>query len=267
MNRAVTDQMGRELIFPFPPKRIISLVPSQTELLFDLGLNEEIVGITKFCVHPIKQWKTRPKVGGTKKIHFDKIASLQPDLIIGNKEENDREAIELLEKKYPVWMSDINTMNDALDMIGQVGELTGKKENAQALASKITSAFSRLSHFKEKKERPTVAFFIWRKPYMIAAGGTFINNMLEEAGFRNIFSDKTRYPEITLREVTNRKPDILMLSSEPYPFSEKHIPEFNEECRKSTIMVVNGECFSWYGSRLLEAANYFPKLHTSFQKR
>ena len=121
--KSVTDQMQREIKIPNSPQRIISLVPSQTELLFYLGLEKEVVGITKFCVHPREQFKSKTRVGGTKKYHFDRIKKLQPDLIIGNKEENDQTQIEQLAKEYPVWMSDIISFEDALDMIERIGKI------------------------------------------------------------------------------------------------------------------------------------------------
>src|ERR1700741_1030662 len=118
-----TDQMNREIELKGSPKRIISLVPSQTELLWHLGLREELVGITKFCVHPEEMFHTKPRVGGTKKFDLKKIAELKPDLIIGNKEENEQVQIEELMKQYPVWMSDITNLDQALDMISRVGAL------------------------------------------------------------------------------------------------------------------------------------------------
>lgn len=252
--------MGRSITFDFPPQRIVSLVPSQTELLFDLGLDEEVVGITKFCVHPQEKWRTRPKIGGTKKFHFDRIADLQPNLIIGNKEENDRHHIEQLTAQYPVWMSDIKTLDDALDMIVMIGELTGKAAASTALALRIHQAFTKIKNGQTGKPKRRAAFFIWKNPYMVAAADTFIDTMLEAAGFINVFADKTRYPEVTLAEVAARQPDALLLSSEPFPFSEKHFPEIRKECQQEAIKLVDGEMFSWYGSRMLKAAGYFVNL-------
>ncbi len=260
MKKLVFDQMGRKVDFDFPPKRIISLVPSQTELLVDLGLEKEVVGITKFCAHPKEKWKSTPKVGGTKKFHVDKIVALQPDLIIGNKEENGREHIEQLAELFPVWMSDVKTAEDALDMMVMVGEITGKETKATALVIRIYGAFSKLKSIQNGQPKPKAAFFIWQNPYMVAAKDTFINSMLELAGFENIFPDKTRYPTITLAEVAARRPDVILLSSEPFPFSEKHFPAFQKECQESAVLLVDGEYFSWYGSRMLAAAGYFANL-------
>ncbi len=257
------DQMGRIVELTFPPRRIVSIVPSQTELLFDLGLDEEVAGITKFCVHPVEKWKEKPRVGGTKKLHLDKIAALQPDLIIGNKEENDRLQIEQLEKEYPVWMSDIATLEDALEMIAAIGTITGRATEASALFEKIKTAFHQLATNYSPItdcQSPLTAFLIWKNPCMVAASGTFIHDMLAKMGLQNVFSQKTRYPETTLEELAKLQPEVILLSSEPFPFKEKHVEEFRRHCPAAVIKLVDGEMFSWYGSRLLLAAPYFAKL-------
>jgi len=261
MSKLVTDQMHREVKIPIAPKRIISLVPSQTELLFHLGLDEEVVGITKFCVHPKTQFKSKPRIGGTKKFNFEKIEQLQPDLIIGNKEENEKNQIEKLAEKYPVWMSDILTIEDALEMILSIGNLVGKKSEAEKLTEKILIQFHRFekkmatqSHF------PTAAYLIWKNPIMVAANQTFINEMLQLAGFKNIFDNQNRYPEITPEQLAKLQPEVILLSSEPFPFKEKHIKELQTVCPNSKIKLVDGEIFSWYGNRLLLAVPYFEKL-------
>lgn len=254
------DQMQRTVRLEHPPQRIVSLVPSQTELLYDLGLGEEVVGITKFCVHPAAWFHTKQRVGGTKQLHLDKIEALLPDLIIGNKEENEQEQIETLMKKYPIWMSDIQTLEDALQMIQQVGELVDRGAVASDLARTIQYDFDQLL----KPVTPIrAAYFIWRKPYMVAAADTFIHEMLQWAGFQNVFAQQSRYPEITLEDLASAQPDVIFLSSEPYPFKNKHLAEFQQVCQPAVVQFVDGELFSWYGSRLLHSAAYFRTLHTA----
>lgn len=260
-----TDQLNRTInLSVWPPQRIVSLVPSQTELLAELGLENEVVGITKFCVHPRNWFESKPRVGGTKTLNFAKIAALKPDLIIGNKEENERAQIEQLAKQYPVWMSDVATLGDAYDMIQRVGELVGKADEAKKLIEKIQTSFAVQSQ-TSNVQRHKVAYFIWRKPWMVAGRGTFIDEMLRVAGFENVFSHKSRYPEITFEELEKAGPEVILLSSEPYPFSEKHCAAFREVCPVATIQLVDGEMFSWYGSRLLHAAAYFRKLYRLLQ--
>jgi ABC-type Fe3+-hydroxamate transport system substrate-binding protein len=250
------DQMERRVDLPFVPQRIISLVPSQTELLFDLGLDAEIIGVTKFCVHPADKIKPKIRVGGTKDIDIELIKELNPDLIIGNKEENQHEQIEELMQDFPVWMSDISNLEDALSMIKQVGQITGKESDASTLADQVNQQFNNLS-IKGPGQR--AAYFIWRKPYMAAGTGTFIDDMLSRCGFVNAF-DETRYPKLDREQITAAKPDIILLSSEPYPFKDKHIEEFGSLLPHTRVKLVDGEMFSWYGSRLLYAPAYFREL-------
>ncbi|WP_262383921.1 helical backbone metal receptor [Hymenobacter lutimineralis] len=253
----VTDQMNRRVAVPFPPQRIVSLVPSQTELLFDLGLGDRVVGVTKFCLHPTEARTQAKVIGGTKNFHFEAIAALNPDLILGNKEENYQEGIEQLAARHPVWMSDISNLPEALDMIRRVGLLTSRPEAAANLAVSINASFEALT---PPATTETAAYFIWRAPYMVAAGGTFINDLLQRAGYENVFGHATRYPEVSAEALREAAPQHVLLSSEPYPFSEKHLSEFKAICPTANVRVVDGELFSWYGSRLQHSAAYFRQL-------
>lgn len=258
-----TDQLNRKIDLPSLPKRIISLVPSQTELLYDLGLRDEVVGITKFCIHPEEWFRSKTRIGGTKKYDFDKIKALNPDLIIGNKEENEKEPVEELMKSYNVWMSDIYTLKDAYDMITRVGAMAGKREEAINLKLKIESGFSKFhpGYPASNIQYLKTAYFIWKDPYMVAGNDTFINEMMKLCGFENVFTDKaSRYPEVSVEELVKAKPELILLSSEPYPFKEKHIAEIQNFLPGSRILIVDGEIFSWYGSRLLKAPDYFSEL-------
>ena len=248
--------MGNLISLAAPPRRIISLVPSQTEFLFDLGLDEEIIGITKFCIHPGEKVKNKTRIGGTKQFKFEVIDQLNPDLIIGNKEENYKEGIEQLQAKYPVWMSDIYTLADACAMMRSLGELTGRREQARKIVDEIEAGFAALS---APAVRPRVLYLIWKEPYMCAGKETFIDEMISAGGFINCL-EHVRYPSLTDEEIRVLQPDIIMLSSEPYPFREKHVAEFRQLCPSAQVRIVDGELFSWYGSRLRETAGYLKKI-------
>ncbi|MEM9390148.1 MAG: helical backbone metal receptor [Bacteroidota bacterium] len=251
--------MERTLSFVRSPKRIVSLVPSQTELLFYLGLGQRVVGVTKFCVHPIEARSEKTIVGGTKRIHFDKITALSPDLIIGNKEENTKEDILRLEKHFPIWMSDILTLEDALKMVREFGELFQVQEKANALAANIELEFNVTKRVSGKK----ALYFIWKDPYMVAGSETFINAMLEKVGFENAVSHLKRYPKLSTADIKAINPDVILLSSEPYPFKPSHVKILQQELPDTQVILVNGEYFSWYGSRLVEAPKYFRNLDLS----
>jgi ABC-type Fe3+-hydroxamate transport system substrate-binding protein len=267
-----TDQLGREINVVYPPRKIISLVPSQSELLWHLGLREELAGITKFCIRPDEMFRGVTRVGGTKQVDFEKIKNLQPDLIIANKEENEREQIEELCIQYPVWISDIYNLEDAYTMMLGLGNLTDREKTARELVQQIRQ---RHSDFKTTIntefgwiQSKTTAYLIWKNPYMAAGAETFIDFMLSECGFKNVFSKiKSRYPEVTVQMLVEKKPEFILLSSEPYPFKEKHIEELKEHLPSSKIVLVDGEMFSWYGSRLLYAFDYFKDLLSGIGQR
>lgn len=253
----VIDQLNRKIQLQAPAQRIVSIVPSQTELLFHLGLNEEVIGITRFCIHP-KEWhSTKKRIGGTKTVNIDAVNALQPDLIIANKEENTKSQIEELEKIAPVWISDINRLEQSLDMIEQIGILTGKEPEANAIAQEISERFS---SFTPSSIPFRVCYLIWRNPYMTIGGDTFISNLLSKCGFVNVFENDNRYPEIGIEKMIAARPGIIFLSSEPYPFKEKHIEEIKLHMPEVQVILVDGEMFSWYGSRLLHAPDYFKEL-------
>lgn len=252
------DQTGHTVTLPDKPGRIISLVPSQTELLADLGLDKEVVGITKFCIHPEHWFRSKTRVGGTKQVNIDIVHQLQPDLIIANKEENVKEQIEALAEKYPVWISDINNLDDALVMIRETGLMTGKQIAAQKITEQIAEGFAALTTPGYKLR---TCYLIWKDPYMTVGSDTFIHSMLEAAGFENVFSERKRYPVIKIEDLKQSGCELLLLSSEPFPFKQQHIDELQQQLPKTKIMLVDGEMFSWYGSRLLRAPVYFHHLH------
>ena len=235
--------------------RIGSLVPSITETLFDLGLTtDEIVGRTKFCIHPKDYVDKIEIIGGTKNLNIDKIKSLKPDFIIANKEENIKEQVEELMKDFKVLVTNVETLEDNYYLIKQFGHLFGKEEKAQFFNLKTYEAFD----IPEPEKKLKVAYLIWKNPYMTIGGDTFISRILEELGFENLFKNQKRYPEIQLEDL--KSADLIFLSSEPFPFKEKHIEEIQEVCKNQKIKIVDGEAFSWYGSHLAKCGEYYREL-------
>jgi iron complex transport system substrate-binding protein len=263
MTTFFTDQIGVSHTFEASPKRIISLVPSQTELLYDLGLEESIVGITKFCLHPFHFKSIKTIVGGTKNVKIDKVKALQPDIIIANKEENTKEMVEELSKICPVWVTHIQTIEDNLQMISDFGQLFNKRTEAQKWSDKINFAFLDFQEFMKPIKWIKAVYFIWANPYMVAGKGTFINEMLQLNKFENIYANREeRYPEIIIQKMRIQgDPDLVFLSSEPFPFNDEHAFELGRFTHHAKTVFVDGEMFSWYGSRLLKAFDYFKKLH------
>lgn len=256
------DQLNNSIELTNYPKRIISLVPSQSELLWDFGLRDELVGITKFCIHPHTMFTSLERVGGTKQLNLEKIRALKPDLIIANKEENEQSQIEELQKEFNVWISDIYNLKDALQMIQLVGDIVNKAEAAHFLVEQISQTFKEL-----KQHQGSVLYLIWRDPYMAVGKDTFIGDMLQRMGLyfdtlkeRSTTDNYDRYPTLSIEDIKTLNPKFIFLSSEPYPFKENHIAELQQHVPDSKIVLVDGELFSWYGSRLLHSAAYFNQI-------
>lgn len=241
------DALGRAVEAPARPQRIVSLVPSQTELLATLGLDAEVVGLTRFCVHPA-DWRARKAVvGGTKNAKVEVILALEPDLVIANKEENTREIVEALDGRVPVYVTDVADLDDALAMIEAVGRLVGRGEAGRSLAAEIAAGFAAV---EPADASARVAYLIWKGPYMAAGGGTFIDAMLRRGGWINAFAERPRYPEVTVDDLAAAELDLLLLSSEPFPFGPAHVAELQPRLPGVRIACVDGEPFTWYGSRL-----------------
>ncbi len=256
----VIDQTGREIKLNFEAKKIICLVPSITEYLFDLGLENNIIGITKFCIKPVNKGQKVTKIGGTKQLKLDLIDKLKPDLIIANKEENTKADIEYLCSKYNVYVSDVNTINESYEMMLNIGILTNKVNEAKKIINKIKHIFKAIKHsFKAI----SVVYFIWKNPYMLCGGNTFINSILTHLGFKNSILHLDRYPQVDLAMLLELNPSVCLLSTEPYPFNEKNCIELNLELGFNKSIIVDGEMFSWYGSRMIYWENYILKLKDS----
>lgn len=235
--------------------KIISLVPSITEALFDFGLSEkEVIGRTKFCIHPENAVQKIEIIGGTKNLNIGKIKSLNPDLIIANKEENVKEQIEELQKDFKVLVTNISNLEDNYYLLKTLGNLLEKQEIAQKFNLKIYEILAKFSDLEKKK----CAYLIWKNPYMTVGFDTFIHDILDKIGFQNIFKNQKRYPEISVEDL--KSADYIFLSSEPFPFQQKHIDELQKELPDAKIFLVDGEVFSWYGTRLAKCESYFQNL-------
>ncbi len=249
------DQINRKMeLKSFPPQKIISLVPSITELLFDIDLGDKVVGLTKFCVHPNGAKSSRTVIGGTKKLNVQKIYDLKPDLILANKEENTQEEIELLSNDFPVYVSDVYDFDSAMMMISDIGKITDKAVQANALISTLSEL---KGNFEDSLLGLSVLYLIWKKPWMSVGRDTFIRNMLDLLGLKNVLDDRKRYPEIDFDEIDQLNPDLIFLSSEPFPFKQKELLEMQTRFPRSQVFLVDGEMFSWYGSRILKSFPYF----------
>ena len=263
----IKDSLGTYFTIESTPKRIISLVPSLTETLYDLGLEDKIVGITKFCVHPFHLKSTKKIIGGTKKVHYEKIRLLKPDFIIANKEENTEEMVIELRKICPVWVTDIVTIENVLQTITDFGKLFNCRTEAQKWNDKITFSYADFLNFTKDLAEKKAAYFIWKNPYMVAGTNTFIDILMEVNKFKNCYANKGRYTEIELKTMEKEHdPEVILLSSEPYPFKDEDAFEIGRNTHHAKTVFVDGEMFSWYGTRLHKAFDYFKQLQNRLKE-
>ena len=241
------DALGRPVRLEAAPRRIVSLVPSQTELLADLGLDVEVVGLTRFCIHP-DGWKGRKTiVGGTKTINVPRVASLAPDLVIANKEENPRDEVEAVAAVAPVYVTDVADVVGALAMIRALGPLVARTREAEALADEVERQFATVRPLAPPLR---ALYLIWRDPWMTVGGDTFVSDVMARAGLANVAAGRDRYPVVSDDEIAALAPEVVLLSSEPYPFGERHVAEVEALAPGARVVPVDGEAFSWFGSRL-----------------
>lgn len=251
------DQINNTILLSSTPKRIVSLVPSITELLVDLGLEKYIIGITKFCNEPT-YLKTKCKIiGGTKNIKIDKIKALKPDFIIANKEENIESDILELKKFSNVWISNVKTLDDNLQLISHLGNIFNKNFEADKIITKTKTTFHNLDFSKINEKE--VLYLIWKNPFMSVGKDTFIHDILSQIGLKNCIKEN-RYPVVNLEN--HNKVDYVFLSSEPYPFTKNDMIDIQSCFQNSKIILVDGALFSWYGSRLSKSKGLFEKLIT-----
>jgi ABC-type Fe3+-hydroxamate transport system substrate-binding protein len=248
------DQIGTVLELPEIPNRIVCLVPSITELLVDLGLENDIVGCTKFCVRPLHLRSRQRLIGGTKNVRLEKITELFPDLIIANKEENTREDVEYLAELFPTWVSQVRTVVEAEEMIRRLGHLFAVEDRAAAIISANQKTLK--SHQLPVPQK--ALYLIWREPWMSVGGDTYIHDVMRQLGYENVVGDQLRYPTLSVDEISELAPARIMLSSEPYPFKQEHLEEWKELLPHAKVELVDGEFFSWYGSRLGNLATLLP---------
>lgn len=248
-----SDQLNNTILLEKIPKRIVCLVPSITELLVDLDLRDNIIGITKFCVEPNDLRSNCKLIGGTKNVNVDLINKLKPDLIIANKEENLEETISLLKRNFPVWVSNVKTLDDNYDLIIKLSEIFDKKDIGNTIILKTKEV---LKELKLKKEIQ-VLYLIWKNPFMSIGQDTFIFDILKRLGITNIIKEN-RYPIVDINN--NYEFDFLFLSSEPYPFNNKDCYELEQNFPNKKTLFVRGDCFSWYGSRISKSKDYFKNL-------
>jgi len=245
--------------------RIVSLVPSITELVCDLGLGPQLVGRTGFCVHPRDMIGAIPKVGGTKTVNLKKIRALEPTHVILNIDENKKETAEALAKFVPhLVVTHPLAPLDNLALYRLIGGIFGREHETEALCRRLQSAHDTLAAKKHAKRK--VLYLIWKDPWMTVSRDTYISRTLALAGLETLpDSAAARYPEFSLDDAWLAEADMVLLSSEPYMFREKHVAELAEHrtFAGKPVRLIDGEMTSWYGSRAIEGLAYLREFRRS----
>ncbi len=255
----ITDDLGRTFSFKKPPRRIISLCPSVSETLLDLGLEGFLAGRTDYCIHPQNKIESIPGVGGPKSVSIQLLQSLCPDIIIAVKEENDKKTLEnLAALNYKCFIFDVNNFSDALNMIEKIGVIFNVEDRAQTMTEGIKKGFEGIGQVLKKLN---FIYMTWSSPYIAAGTGNYINSLITGLGFNNCLSKHiNRYVRLSLGELKKLSPDIVFLPSEPYNYTLYDKLKFEKIFPSARAVLVDGEMFCWYGSRMLKAAPYIKNL-------
>lgn len=264
------DASGVAVSLPGPPRRIVSLIPSITELLFSLGVGDAVAGCTIYCTQPPQGVVAKTRVGGEKNPKLEVIRALHADLVVANIEENVREHIETLRAwGIPVFVTYPRTVADGIKLLRDLGYVTGAGERGERLAADLEARLEAVRALRADRPRVRVFYPIWRNPYMTINRDTYVHDMLATCGGENVFGARPgRYPEITLAEVAERRPAVILLPDEPYRFRRAHLDDFTAypdvpAVRDGRIHLVDGKLASWYGPRIGEALRVLTELLAS----
>lgn len=257
----LTDAVGRKHAPATGVVRIVSLVPSITELLFALGLQENVVGRTGFCVHPRAQVRRVSKVGGTKTVDVAKIRKLGPTHLVVNIDENPRATVEELMLTVPnVIVTHPIAPEDNLHLYRLIGGIFGREAQAEALCERFAAELAETRAFAQALPREQVLYLIWKSPWMTVGRATYISRMLDLVGWDTVPEHAhARYPTIDLKPEVMRHVQQVLLSTEPYSFAERHVQQIQEALPvpgRARVALIDGSMTSWYGSRAIEGLRY-----------
>ena len=259
----ITDDLDNYFEFEEPPGRIVSLVPSLTETLIELGAAERVVGCTEWCVHPADVTAGIPKVGGTKNVSVSKVLELEPDLVIANKEENRERHVDALREEVPVFVTYPCTLDDGLQTLLDMGTICGNPEGAVAVENRCRTILVEL--FASNPKQLLTACMIWRDPWMAAGPATYMSDLIERCGFENVFGRQPdRYPDTTLEEVFARDVEVVLLPDEPYEFGSRDVIDVMrarpDDSPAREIVLLDGSYLTWYGVRTEPALEFLRNL-------
>jgi len=251
--KTVVDALGREINVPQPVRRVVSLVPSLTDLCFELEAGDRVVGVSDVCSEPRGKLDGIPRVGGEKRPSLEAIRALRPDLVLANKEENRRQDVDRLrDSGIAVFVSHPRTVDEGAELCLALGGMLGTAPRARALAAEIRRA--RAAARQRGLPAPVVAVvFVWRDPFMTISGDTYGHDVLACIGGQNPFAGASqRYPKVTLEAVARQRPRLILLPDEPYAFSEQDAEQVRGAIPGATVVRCPGRPLFWHGPRARE---------------
>jgi ABC-type Fe3+-hydroxamate transport system substrate-binding protein len=279
--RTCVDALGRAVQIPHAPQRLVSLVPSITEVLFSFGRGQQVVGITDYCTEPATAVATKTKIGGTKNPDIATILALRPELVFTVAEENRRQDVEQLAAAgVPVYVCAPHTVRDGIDLLWRVADLLDCRSEVMGQMQAIEQDYTETVALVARHQRVRVFCPIWKDPYMTINADTYVHDVLRVCGGDNIFAQRQRrfplaadlgqqpegtgerytkrdrrYPRITLEEMAALRPEVVLLPDEPYVFSEADVADFTlfpevPAVRDGRIFLIDGKMVSWYGPRI-----------------
>ena len=261
------DATGAAVVLPAPPRRIVSLIPSVTEILFVLGAGSSVAGCTVYCTEPPEGVATKTRVGGPKNPKLDVIRELGADLVVANVEENVREHVETLRRwGIPVYVTYPRSVAAGIRLVSDLGAVVSLPERGREMAAALEAALDDVRRARAGKPARRVFYAIWRGPWMTINRDTYTHDMLVLCGADNVFGQSaTRYPEVTLPDVARAAPEVILLPDEPYRFRRAHLAGFDAcpdipAVRDRRVHLVDGKLATWYGPRIAEAFRVLPRL-------
>ncbi|HEU5393471.1 MAG TPA: cobalamin-binding protein [Candidatus Methylomirabilis sp.] len=257
--RRFRDALGREVSVPVLPRRVVSLIPSVTEICFALGAGDRVVGVTSFCTEPPAGVAEKVRVGGEKNPDLERIRRLRPDLVIANVEENRKPDVDALaESDIPVYVIYPRGVGEGITLLRTLGELLGVPAAGEAQAARVEAALEEVRRLRAGCAPLRVFCPIWKNPWMACNRDTYVHDVLVTCGGENITAERPeRYPRVTLEEVAAAAPEVILLPDEPFRFGPKHLPLFSvfpgmPAVRDGRLYCIDGKWISWYGPRMAE---------------
>ena len=263
----LADAWGRLLTVRQRPERIVSLVPSLTEALFAFGLEQEVVGVTRFCVEPRRGVVGKTKVGGTKVLDVAKIRALKPDLVVASAEENSPgDVAQLIDYGCPVFVTLVTSVESAIELLRQLAAITGTTAAARPIIQGVKETLAFVEGAGAGREPVRVFCPIWRNPYMTCGRGTYMHDVITVCGGRNVFGERLEsYPRLELAEMAALDPQVILLPNEPYRFTKRHKADFKAfaevtAVKNGHIFLIDGKVITWYGPRIAQSLSEVKRL-------